>query len=50
MICPHFHFYHNELICDCVQDKADCCAILEQCENKLGREAYLEDKEDDKSN
>jgi hypothetical protein len=46
MICPYFYFYHNELICECVQEKAECCAILEQCENKLGRIAYLQDKKE----
>jgi hypothetical protein len=43
MICPFFYFYHNELICKCIQEKTDCYAILEKCENKIGREAYKDD-------
>jgi hypothetical protein len=52
MICPYFHFYHNELICKCTQEESKCCAILEQCENKIGRGAYEADlkEENDKLN
>lgn len=46
MICPYFIFYHNEIICQCVQDKTDCCGILENCENEIGRISYLQDKEE----
>lgn len=46
MICSNFYFYHNELICQCVQEKANCCAILEQCENPIGRKSYLQEEED----
>lgn len=46
MICPLFYFYHNELICKCVQEKTECCAILEKCGNTLGRISYLQDKEE----
>ena len=50
MICPYFYFQYSELICECVQEKAECCAILEKCENPLGRQTYLQEKEDDKLN
>ena len=43
MICPYFYFYHNELICKCIQDTANCYAVIEQCENKAGRIAYIQD-------
>ena len=52
MICPYFYIYHDELICRCIQEKSECCAIIEKCENKLAKISYLQDleKENDKSN
>jgi hypothetical protein len=52
MICSYFYFYHDELICKCTQEESKCCAILEQCENKLAKKSYLQDlkENNDKSN
>jgi hypothetical protein len=47
MICPYFYFQYNDLICECVQEKVECYAILERCEHLLGRIAYLQDKEEE---
>jgi len=48
MICPYFYFYHNEFYCQCVDEKSNCCAILEQCENKLALQCYEADIEDER--
>lgn len=49
MICPYFNIYHNELICQCIQEESNCMAILEKCEFKLGRKAYLDDLKEGKN-
>lgn len=43
MLCPYFNIYHNEIVCNCVQEKVDCLAIVEKCEHKLGKKAYEDD-------
>jgi len=44
MICPYFYLYHNNFFCKCTQEESDCMAIIEKCENKLGRIVYLQDR------
>jgi hypothetical protein len=48
VICPFFYFYHDEFYCQCVDEKSSCCAIIEQCENKLARKSYEADIEEEK--
>ena len=49
MICSYFEFYHEELICQCSQEPSNCMAILSLCENKMDRECYLADLEEEKN-
>jgi hypothetical protein len=46
MICPWIDIYHSELICQCVQDKTECLGLVENCENKIGRKCYEEEREE----
>ena len=43
MICPYFLIYHNQIWCRCADKESNCLAILEKCENKIGRIAYEDD-------
>jgi hypothetical protein len=46
--CSYFYLYHNKPNCRCVQDVCNCFGLEDECENKLGRKSYEEDKKNRK--
>jgi hypothetical protein len=42
--CSYFYLYHQDTMCRCVQDICKCFGIEDDCENKLGRKSYEEER------
>jgi len=49
MICRHFYFYHNEIICQCTQQESNCLGIIEKCNNKLAKKSYEADIKEERN-
>jgi hypothetical protein len=44
--CKYHYLYHCKGQCRCVQEECNCFGIDEECENPLGKRAYLEELND----